>query len=207
MLRLLSPIFHRPPSSSKLLLPLVSYHLLHSSSLSTRMDLRTVVSKLEEIAPSKFAESWDNVGLLVEPVQSRPISRILLTNDLTEQVVCEAENLPGDKVGLILSYHPPIFRPLKRLTQSSAKERIVLRAIQSDMAIYSPHTALDPMINDWLLSGLGEGKIASLGVGKLASRLSNEVLVDGVAVARVVSFIDSVACGGNSAVSTAASVR
>ena len=178
MLRLLAPVFRHTTLSRRLLLSPSSCYQLSSTSSST-MDLRTIVNRLEEIAPSKYAEAWDNVGLLVEPRQTGLINRILLTNDLTEPVMDEAESLSGGRVGLILSYHPPIFRPLKRITQQSSKERLLLRAIQSGMAVYSPHTALDPMINDWLLSGLGEGDITSLGVGKTATRLSNRVQVTG----------------------------
>lgn len=156
------------------------------------MDLKSVVRKLEDMAPTRCAESWDNVGLLLEPAQNHLVSRILLTNDLTEQVMEDAEKLPGDKIGLILSYHPPIFRPLKRITQDSAKERILLRAIQAGIAIYSPHTALDPMINDWLLSGLGEGEITSLGIGKIATKLSNVVQLCDVPAGSVKGICDSV---------------
>ena len=161
------------------------------------MDLRSIIAKLEEISPSKFAESWDNVGLLVEPKQTELISRVLLTNDLTEQVMEDAVSLPGDKIGLIISYHPPIFRPMKRLIQNSAKDRIILRAIQSGMAVYSPHTALDPMINDWLLSGLGEGGVSSLGVGKTPTRLGNLVQLHGASFEDVKDICDSLNAGKN----------
>ena len=201
MLKLLSPtVLHQLPSSYKVLLSLQRCQLLHSSTTSSRMDLKTIVNKLEEIAPSKLAESWDNVGLLVEPVQTGLINRILLTNDLTEQVMAETENLQGGekKVGLILSYHPPIFRHLKRLTQSSAKERLVLRAVQSGVAVYSPHTALDPLINNWLLSGLGEGDVASLAAGKIASGLNNKIQLCGASFESVQDFIGTLmACSEN----------
>lgn len=156
---------------------------LHTSSTLSSMELTAVVSSLEKIAPTKRAEDWDNVGLLVEPQQSGLISRVLLTNDLTEEVMDEVERSPGDKIHLIISYHPPIFRPFKRLTQASAKERIILRAIQSGMSVYSPHTALDNMdggINEWLLSGVGEGEITALGVAKASLRYSNIVEVRGM---------------------------
>ena len=186
MLRLLSPL-----SSGRLLVPLLHSRLLHSSPSLSTMDLKSIVGKLEEIAPSKYAENWDNVGLLVEPKQTDLISRVLLTNDLTEQVIKDAVTLPGDKIGLIISYHPPIFRPMKRLIQTSAKDRIILRAIQTGMAVYSPHTALDPMINDWLLSGLGEGRISSLGVGKIPAKHGNLVQLRGASFESVKAICDS----------------
>ena len=122
------------------------------------MNLRDIVRTLDSIAPpTKLAEDWDNVGLLVEPSSPSPVTHVLLTNDLTEPVMTEIQKLKetGKRVGLIVSYHPPIFRPFKRLTQSTAKERIIIRAIESQIAVYSPHTAHDSLwggVNDWILS-------------------------------------------------------
>uniref|UniRef100_A0A3B5L2W8 NIF3-like protein 1 n=1 Tax=Xiphophorus couchianus TaxID=32473 RepID=A0A3B5L2W8_9TELE len=71
------------------------------------MELKEVLQVLEQLAPLSLAELWDNVGLLVEPSKSRPIKTVLLTNDLTDGVMEEAEALSCD---LIVSYHPPLFR-------------------------------------------------------------------------------------------------
>jgi putative NIF3 family GTP cyclohydrolase 1 type 2 len=43
---------------------------------------------------------------------------------------------------MIMSYHPPIFQAMKRLTQADVKQRIVIRCIENQCAIYSPHSAL-----------------------------------------------------------------
>ena len=52
---------------------------------------------------------------------SPQVRRILLTNDLTEPVLSEAVE---EKVDMVVSYHPPLFRPLKRLTKGNWKERV-----------------------------------------------------------------------------------
>lgn len=78
------------------------------------MPLTEVVKKLQEIAPLKLAESWDNVGLLVEPNRNKIINNIILTIDLTEDVVEEAIETKSE---LIISYHPNIFKPLKQITE------------------------------------------------------------------------------------------
>lgn len=49
----------------------------------------------------------------------------------------------GNKVGTIVSYHPPIFKSMKRLTTEDVKQNIVLQAIARGVGIYSPHTACD----------------------------------------------------------------
>lgn len=126
-----------------------------STATNNAMDLKRVVSLLEDFAPTSLAGSWDNVGLLVEPTPPHTVSTVCLTNDLTEEVLDEAIEKQTD---LILSYHPPIFVPLKRLTQRNVKERIVIRAVEKRIAIYSPHTACDAVeggVNDWLVEGLG----------------------------------------------------
>ena len=120
------------------------------------MDLKDVLQVMEQLAPLSLAESWDNVGLLVEPSKCRPIKTILLTNDLTVAVMEEAEAMICD---LIVSYHPPLFRPIKRLVQKDWKQLLAVRAIESGMAIFSPHTSWDSVkggVNDWLVGGLGK---------------------------------------------------
>ncbi len=119
--------------------------------------LSQVVSALEKLAPTRFAEDWDNVGLLLEPHAARAVGRALLTIDLTEPVLAEALSHGAE---LIVAYHPPIFRGLKRLTQRTALERITARALAERVAVFSPHTALDAApggVNDWLCDVVGGG--------------------------------------------------
>lgn len=126
------------------------------------MELKDVLQVMEQLAPLSLAESWDNVGLLVEPSESRPIKTILLTNDLTDAVMEEAEAMNCD---LIISYHPPLFRPIKRLVQKDWKQRLAIRAVEARIAIFSPHTSWDSVkggVNDWLVGGLGSGQVSVL---------------------------------------------
>ncbi|PNI66852.1 NIF3L1 isoform 4 [Pan troglodytes] len=119
------------------------------------MDLKALLSSLNDFASLSFAESWDNVGLLVEPSPPHTVNTLFLTNDLTEEVM---EEVLQKKADLILSYHPPIFRPMKRITWNTWKERLVIRALENRVGIYSPHTAYDAApqgVNNWLAKGLG----------------------------------------------------
>jgi putative NIF3 family GTP cyclohydrolase 1 type 2 len=126
----------------------------------TGIQLKTILSQFKDYAPLYLADqSWDNVGLLVEPNDNNNsmIERIFLTNDLTEPVLDEAIKRQAQ---LIISYHPPIFSPLKRLTQSNWKERIILKCIKHGITVYSPHTSWDAVengINQWLISAFGKG--------------------------------------------------
>ncbi len=133
------------------------------------LSLVRTVGLLERIAPLAYAEDWDNVGLLLEPLGDRraeneavSVRRALVTIDLTEAVLDEA--LARD-VDLIVAYHPPVFRPLKRLGTRGSAERALQRLARADTALYSPHTALDAApggVNDWLAAGVGAGEIRPL---------------------------------------------
>lgn len=110
-----------------------------------------LVRAMESLAPPRYAEAWDNVGLLVgEP--ARPLTGpVLLTIDLSPEV---AEEAVRARAGAVIAYHPPIFAPLKRLVSRSPQSAVVPRMIESRITVYSPHTALDNapgMLTDWLL--------------------------------------------------------
>jgi len=114
--------------------------------------LGDVVNKLDEHAPLSIAESWDNVGLLLEPSSPHIVKHLFLTNDLTECVLDEALDKGVD---MIMSYHPPIFTSIKRITQNKWKDRLIVKCLENRVAIYSPHTSYDSVkggVNDWLLS-------------------------------------------------------
>ena len=126
--------------------------------------LADVLQLLERIAPLHLAEDWDNVGLVLEPTSSarQPMSRLFLCIDLSESVLDEALELRAD---LVVAYHPPIFRGLKRLRASAPEERVLVRALEAGLAVYSPHTALDAAqggVNDWLARGVGAGRCTPL---------------------------------------------
>lgn len=125
------------------------------------MQVRQLIDAFETIAPAKLAESWDNVGLLVGTPEDALAGPVLLAIDVTDAVLDEAIER---RASGIVAYHPTIFHPLKRLSNATPKEHVILRAIRAGLAIYSPHTALDAAtggITDWLCEGLsgGEGQI------------------------------------------------
>ncbi len=85
----------------------------------------------------------------------RDIQSVLLTTDVTTDVVSEAIELGCQ---LIISHHPLLFHGLKQVCGQTPQARIVEMAIKHDIAIYSAHTNLDSApggINTRLAEKLG----------------------------------------------------
>jgi dinuclear metal center YbgI/SA1388 family protein len=103
------------------------------------MKVQDVIDHLHDLAPLDYAEDFDNVGLLVGD-KNQTVSGILVTLDTLEAVVDEAIE---KKCNLIVSFHPIIFNGLKKLTGKTYVERVVIKAIKHNIAIFAIHTALD----------------------------------------------------------------
>lgn len=101
--------------------------------------VRDIVEVMEKWAPLSLAETWDNPGLLIGDLQD-PVSSLLITLDVTERTIDTAVSMGAS---LIISHHPPLFHPLSHLTGSHPSVRVVRKAIQENIAIYSSHTNLD----------------------------------------------------------------
>lgn len=98
-----------------------------------------LIQKLETLAPAGCACEWDNVGLLAG-WRDREIRRILIALDATDEVVEEAVQLRAD---LLLTHHPLIFKPLKKVNDSDFIARRVMEMIQYNVNYYAMHTNFD----------------------------------------------------------------
>jgi dinuclear metal center YbgI/SA1388 family protein len=103
------------------------------------MKLSELTSFLEEIAPLSYQEEYDNSGLIVGN-PNLEVSGALISLDCTEAVVDEAIQLGFN---LIISHHPIVFKGLKKFNGKNYVERVVIKAIKHDIAIYAIHTNLD----------------------------------------------------------------
>ncbi len=115
--------------------------------------VRHIMGALEDVAPGRLAEEWDNVGLqLGHPAW--PVDRILVALDPTPGVVTEAIRAG---INLIVTHHPLIFRPLRQLDLSTASGTLLQRLIEGRVAVITAHTNLDSVqggINDILCAML-----------------------------------------------------
>ena len=103
------------------------------------MTIKSVSDYIEKIAPLNQSEDFDNVGLLIGNEMTE-VKGVLVTLDTLEETVDEAIR---KNCNLIVSFHPIIFDGLKKINGNSYVEKVVLKAIQNNIAIYATHTALD----------------------------------------------------------------
>lgn len=89
--------------------------------------------------PERDAERWDRTGLQVgDPAAG--VDTVLVCLDVTHDVLDEAERVGAH---LVLAHHPLLFRPLERLTPSTATGALVLRAARAGVALLAAHTNFD----------------------------------------------------------------
>ena len=100
----------------------------------TMRTVNELYEAMQRIAPLELAESWDNPGLLVDC--GRPVDRVLVTLDITPEVVQEAA---AKGCGLIVAHHPVIFSPLKRLEPRD----VPFQLVQNGISAICMHTNLD----------------------------------------------------------------
>ncbi len=103
------------------------------------MIIKNITDIIEELSPLSYAEDFDNVGLLVGDYKTK-VRGILVTLDTLEKTIDEAI---AKNCNLIVSFHPIVFKGLKKFNGSTYVERVVMKAIKNDIAIYAMHTALD----------------------------------------------------------------
>ena len=110
------------------------------STFEHHMKIKDILGALEEFAPLALQDGYDNAGLQIGLAEDAEATGVLLSLDVTEDVVNEAV-LRG--CNLIVSHHPVLFHPVKTFTGKTHVERAILKAIKNDIAIYAAHTNLD----------------------------------------------------------------
>jgi dinuclear metal center YbgI/SA1388 family protein len=107
------------------------------------MKIKDIINAIESFAPLQYQESYDNAGLLFGN-PGWELTNVLLTLDATEAVIDEAI---ARNCNLVVAHHPIVFGGLKKITGSSYVERVAIKAIKHDIAVYAAHTNLDNVRN------------------------------------------------------------
>lgn len=103
------------------------------------MKCSEIITILEELAPVSMACEWDNPGLLAGRSE-KEVKTILLAVDATDSVISQAEETGAD---LLITHHPLIFKPLKKVNDQNFISRRILTLIQKDISYYAMHTNFD----------------------------------------------------------------
>ncbi len=124
---------------------------MHTKEMVTAGDIERCI---QSFAPPETAEEWDNVGLLVgDP--GAAVTDALVCLDITGAAIEEAAARGAQ---LIVSHHPVIFHPLRRLPPQSVPYRLA----QAGIAALCAHTNLDKAPG-----GVGETLAHTLGLHDL----------------------------------------
>ncbi len=103
------------------------------------MKLREITNYLESFAPLAYQESYDNSGLICGH-HDMEITGAVICLDSTEAVIEEAI---ANKCNLVIAHHPIVFSGIKKFNGKNYVERVIIKAIQNNIAIYAAHTNLD----------------------------------------------------------------
>lgn len=125
--------------------------------------VQQVYEAMQHIAPLELAEHWDNPGLLVDC--GGPVHRVLVALDITPEVVAEAASRQCE---VIVSHHPVIFDPLKKI----GPQDVAFRLVQAGISAVCMHTNLDAAeggVNEVLagIFGMRDWEVFADGCGRV----------------------------------------
>lgn len=158
------------------------------------MTVQDIWNWINARAPFDTQEAYDNAGLLLGD-GAWEVTGVHVALDVTDGVISEAEKAGAN---LIVTHHPLMFAPRKRMTESDYEGRLICRMIRGHMALIAAHTNLDRALggmNDVLsklcgmrdvtgegfvrVGNLPDGMTAGALIAQVAQRLNTTVRVMG----------------------------
>lgn len=130
-----------------------------------------VIKVIEEFAPSRLAEPWDNCGLLVGDMQQE-VDKILVALDPTVDIVNYAiEN----NVDMIITHHPIMMDKINKVTSSTIEGQKIINLLKNNISLFAAHTNLDRTIggiNDTFARQIGLSQVEILDIDNLHNLFS-----------------------------------
>ncbi len=109
--------------------------------------VRDFYNYIDSFAPFNTQEEWDNSGFLIGDIEAE-VKKVAVMLDVTDETLEKAIESGAD---LIVSHHPIIFSPMKKLMSDS----LAVKAIKAEINIISAHTSFDNNgVNDVLAKTL-----------------------------------------------------
>ena len=103
------------------------------------MLVKDLLGNLDAMVPFSWAEEWDNSGFLAGDPES-PVTGVTVCLDPSPEAMDFAA---GNGCSVLVSHHPLIFSPLKKLDVSAGTGKAVAFALKKDIAVISMHTNWD----------------------------------------------------------------
>ena len=141
-----------------------------------------------ERIPEFLREEWDNDGIMCATDLTSEVNSVLVTLDVTEEVVDYAISRNFD---LIVSHHPLIFKPVSSITEENHVTRKLIKLITNNVTVFSFHTRADKVsggVNDLLANALGLCDVKPFGsdmlgrIGTLTEERGLEEFADDVKI-------------------------
>lgn len=142
------------------------------------LTVQQVYDIVNELAPFETQVAYDNSGLLVGDPSSA-VTGIHFALDVTNRVIDEAIEAGAN---LIITHHPLMFSPIKRLVETGYEARLLCRLIRANISLISAHTNLDQApggVNDALAAAIGLTDVTGEGfvrVGRLPEAMTAAAL-------------------------------
>ncbi|MBR5756530.1 MAG: Nif3-like dinuclear metal center hexameric protein, partial [Firmicutes bacterium] len=106
---------------------------------TAQMKMHQIKEALNEIADLSTQAEWDNSGVQI-CFGSKNIKKILVAMEINDAVIDEAIE---EKADMILTHHPLIYYPVKKICCKDPAGRYIQRLIKADIAVFSHHTPFD----------------------------------------------------------------
>ena len=100
---------------------------------------KEIIRVIEAAYPREAALDFDNVGLLAGRSE-KEVNRVYIALDATDAVIDRAVRAGAD---MLITHHPLIFSPLKKVTDENFNSRRIVKLIQNDISYYAMHTNYD----------------------------------------------------------------
>ncbi len=126
------------------------------------LTVQQVYDFINERAPFETQLAFDNSGLLVGHPDNE-VTGIHFALDVTNHIIDEAI---ANGANLIITHHPMMFSPIKRLVETDHQARLLCRMIRAGISLISAHTNLDQAqggCNDVLAETIGLTDIQGVG--------------------------------------------
>lgn len=158
------------------------------------MRLREVLAVLEQVAPVRYAFSFDKVGLQVGDPEAE-VSRVIVSLDRSRSAVAFAREQGAQ---LLLAHHPLLFSPLREVVASDHVGRTVLDLAAANIAFVAAHTNWDSArggVNDALAERLGLRETKPFGFAAEVEQLKLVFFAPSDAVDRLIDALSEVGAG------------